>query len=96
MESTGVYWKPVYAVLEGGTLEIVVSNAQYVKKVPGRKTDEKDAEWIADLLCHGLLRTASFPPKPIRSDNLQELLGFAPCGAEAPANDLGGSGCHSC
>jgi transposase len=43
MESTGVYWKPVYAVLEGGALEIVVANAQPVKKVPGRKTDVKDA-----------------------------------------------------
>jgi len=66
MESTGVYWKPVYAVLEGGGLEIVVANAQHVKKVPGRKTDVKDAEWIADLLCHGLLRSSFVPPKPIR------------------------------
>jgi len=66
MESTGVYWKPVYAVLEGGALEIVVANAQHVKKVPGRKTDVKDAEWIADLLCHGLLRSSFVPPKPIR------------------------------
>jgi transposase len=66
MESTGVYWKPVYAVLEGGALEIVVANAQHVKKVPGRKTDVKDAEWIADLLCHGLLRPSFVPPKPIR------------------------------
>ena len=66
MESTGVYWKPVYTVLEGGALEIVVANAQHVKKVPGRKTDVKDAEWIADLLCHGLLRSSFVPPKPIR------------------------------
>jgi len=66
MESTGVYWKPVYAVLEGGELEIVVANAQQVKKVPGRKTDVKDAEWIADLLCHGLLRSSFVPPQPIR------------------------------
>ena len=65
MESTGVYWKPVYAILEGG-LQIVVANAQQVKKVPGRKTDVKDAEWIADLLCHGLLRSSFVPPKPIR------------------------------
>jgi transposase len=65
MESTGVYWKPVYAILEGA-LEIVVANAQHVKKVPGRKTDVKDAEWIADLLCHGLLRPSFVPPKPIR------------------------------
>src|SRR5215467_6810418 len=67
MESTGVYWKPVYAVLEAeGALEIVVANAQPVKKVPGRKTDVKDAEWIADLLCHGLLRSSFVPPKSIR------------------------------
>jgi transposase len=66
MESTGVYWKPVYAVLEGGELEIIVANAQQVKKVPGRKTDVKDAEWIADLLCHGLLRASFVPPLPIR------------------------------
>src|ERR1700737_724942 len=65
IESTGVYWKPVYAILEG-TLEIVVANAQHVKKVPGRKTDVKDAEWIADLLCHGLLRSSFVPPQPIR------------------------------
>src|SRR3989475_11948918 len=73
MESTGVYWKPVYALLEGGAggLEIVVANAQHVQKVPGRKTDVKDAEWIADLLCHGLLRSSFVPPQPIRE--LREL-----------------------
>ena len=65
MESTGVYWKPVYTILEGA-LQIVVANAQHVKKVPGRKTDVKDAEWLADLLCHGLLRPSFVPPKPIR------------------------------
>jgi len=65
MESTGVYWKPIYAILEGA-FEIVVANAEHVKKVPGRKTDVKDAEWIADLLCHGLLRSSFVPPKPIR------------------------------
>jgi len=65
MESTGVYWKPVYAVLEGA-LEIVVANAYHVKNVPGRKTDVKDAEWLADLLGHGLLRSSFVPPKPIR------------------------------
>jgi len=65
MESTGAYWKPVYAILEGG-LEIVVANAQHVKKVPGRETDVKDTEWIADLLCQGLLRSSFVPPQPIR------------------------------
>ena len=70
MESTGVYWKPIYAILEGA-FQIVVANAQHVKKVPGRKTDVKDAEWIADLLCHGLLRSSFVPPQPIRE--LREL-----------------------
>jgi hypothetical protein len=60
-----VYWKPIYAILEGA-LEIVVANAQHIKKVPGCKTDVKDAEWIANLLCHGLLRSSFVPPKPIR------------------------------
>lgn len=60
MESTGVFWKPIYNVLEGH-FELLVVNAQHIKTVPGRKTDQKDAEWIADLLRHGLLR-ASFVP----------------------------------
>ncbi len=65
MESTGVYGKPVYTILEGA-FQIVVANAQHVKKVPGHKTDVQDAGWIADLLCHGLLRASFVPPKPIR------------------------------
>jgi transposase len=65
MESTGVYWQPVYAILEGA-FQLVVANAQQIKKVPGRKTDVKDAEWIAELLCHGLLRPSFVPPRPIR------------------------------
>jgi len=73
MESTGVYWKPVYAILEGA-FELVVANAQHVKKVPGRKTDVKDAEWIAELLCHGLLRSSFVPPKPIR--DLRDLMRY--------------------
>jgi transposase len=73
MESTGVYWKPVFAILEG-SFELVVANAQHVKKVPGRKTDVKDAEWLADLLCHGLLRSSFVPPKPIRE--LRDLLRY--------------------
>lgn len=60
-----MYWKPVYAILDGA-LEIVVANAQHIKKVPGRKPDVKDAEWIADLICHELLRSSFVPPKPIR------------------------------
>ena len=73
MESTGVYWKPVYAILEGA-FEILVANAQHIKKVPGRKTDVKDAEWIADLLRHGLLRPSFVPPQPIRE--LRDLLRY--------------------
>ena len=60
MESSGVYWKPLFHLLED-SFEIVLVNAQHMKAVPGRKTDVKDAEWIADLLQHGLLK-ASFIP----------------------------------
>jgi transposase len=65
MESTGVYWKPVYAILEG-SFELIVANAQHIKRVPGRKTDVKDAEWIADLLLHGLIKPSFVPPPAIR------------------------------
>jgi transposase len=70
MESTGVFWKPIYNLLEG-EFELLVVNAQHIKAVPGRKTDVKDAEWIADLLRHGLLR-ASFIPGAEQRD-LREL-----------------------
>ena len=60
IESTGVYWTPVFNILEG-TLEVILVNARKVKAVPGRKTDVRDCEWLADLLRHGLLR-ASFTP----------------------------------
>ncbi|ABZ84128.1 conserved hypothetical protein [Heliomicrobium modesticaldum Ice1] len=56
MESTGVYWKPVYNLLELFGIEAWVVNAQHIKMVPGRKTDVKDAEWIASLMRHGLLK----------------------------------------
>ena len=61
MESTGEYWKPIYNILEFN-FEVMVVNAQHLKNVPGRKTDVKDAEWIADLLRHGLLRGSFIPP----------------------------------
>jgi len=61
MESTGSFWKPIFNVLEG-QMEVLVVNAQHLKAVPGRKTDLKDAEWIADLLQHGLLRSSFVPP----------------------------------
>lgn len=70
MESTGDYWKPVYNVLED-TFELLVVNAKHVKHVPGRKTDVKDAEWLAELMMHGLLRASFIPPKPQRA--LREL-----------------------
>ena len=73
MESTGVYWKPVYNILEGH-FELIVANAQHIKRVPGRKTDVKDAEWIADLLRHGLLRPSFVPPPPIRE--LRDLMRY--------------------
>jgi transposase len=65
MESTGVYWYPVYNLLEEGRTVVLV-NPQHMKAVPGRKTDVKDSEWLADLLRHGLLRASFIPPKPIR------------------------------
>jgi transposase len=65
MESTGEYWKPVYNLLEG-RVEILLVNAGHIKAVPGRKTDVGDAEWIADLLRHGLLRGSFVPPRPQR------------------------------
>jgi transposase len=65
MESTGVYWKPIWNLLEG-QFQILLVNAQHIKQVPGRKTDVKDAEWIAQLLQHGLLRGSFVPPAPQR------------------------------
>ena len=66
MESTGVYWKPIYNLLEDEGLELLVVNAQHIKTVPGRKTDVKDAEWIADLLRHGLLKGSYIPDRAQR------------------------------
>src|SRR5580658_521161 len=73
MESTGVYWRPVYAVLEGH-FELIVGNARHIRNVPGRKTDVKDAEWIADLVRHGLVAKSFVPPQPQR--DLRELLRY--------------------
>jgi transposase len=70
MESTGVSWRPVYNLLEVDHAIILV-NAQHTKAVPGRKTDVKDAEWLADLLRHGLLQASFIPPQPVRE--LREL-----------------------
>lgn len=70
MESTGVYWRPAFNLLEEGHTVLLV-NAQHMKAVPGHKTDVKDAEWLADLLRHGLLKASFLPPQPIRE--LREL-----------------------
>jgi len=63
MESSGVYWKPVYNLLEDQGMELLVVNARHVKAVPGRKTDVKDAEWLAELLQHGLLKASFIPDR---------------------------------
>jgi transposase len=70
MESTGVYWQGIWNLLEG-QVELLLVNAHHVKQVPGRKTDVKDCEWLADLLRHGLLRASFVPPRPQRE--LREL-----------------------
>jgi len=70
MEGTGVYWKPLYNLLED-RFALLLANARHIKQVPGRKTDVRDCEWIADLLRHGLLRPSFVPPRPQRE--LREL-----------------------
>ena len=70
IESTGIYWKPVFNILEG-PLSVILVNARDVKAVPGRKTDVRDCEWLADLLRHGLLKASFIPPLEIRE--LREL-----------------------
>src|SRR3954447_26285778 len=71
--SAYIYWKPVYAVLEG-SFELIVGNARHIRNVPGRKTDVKDAEWIADLVRHGLIAKSFVPPPPLRE--LRDLLRY--------------------
>jgi transposase len=73
LESTGVYWQPVYALLED-RFEVIVGNARHIKNVPGRKTDVKDSEWLAELARHGLIAKSFVPPKPIRQ--LRDLLRY--------------------
>jgi transposase len=70
IESTGVYWKPIFNILEG-LLTVILVNARHIKAVPGRKTDVRDCEWLADLLRHGLLKASFIPPREIRE--LREL-----------------------
>ena len=74
MEATGVYWKPIYNLLEGYDFELLLVNPHEFKAVPGRKTDVKDAEWLADLLRHGLLRGSFVPERAQRE--LRELVRY--------------------
>jgi transposase len=86
MEATGVYWMPVYATLEAaGGIEPIVVNARHIKNVPGRKTDVKDAEWIADLVRHGLVRKSFVPDKPFRE--LRELTRYRRSLVETQASE---------
>lgn len=66
MESTGAYWRPVFNLLDGRAFELLVGNARHVKAVPGRKTDVKDAEWLAELLRYGLMRASFIPDRAQR------------------------------
>ena len=72
MEATGVYWKPVWHILADGEFQLVLANAAHVKNVPGRKTDVKDAEWLADLMAHGLIRPSFVPDEP--TQQMRDLL----------------------
>ncbi|MBM7656321.1 transposase [Neobacillus cucumis] len=74
MESTSVYWKPIVNLLESEGIEFLVVNAQHMKALPGRKTDVKDAEWIAQLLRHGLLKASFIPNRTQRE--LRELVRY--------------------
>lgn len=73
MESTAEYWKPIFNILENN-FEVILVNAQHLSKVPGRKTDQSDAEWIAELMQHGLLKASFIPPAGQRE--LRELTRF--------------------
>jgi transposase len=73
MEGTGIYWVPVYEALEDA-FEVILGNARHIKQVPGRKTDVKDSEWLADLTRHGLIAKSYVPPRPLRE--LRELLRY--------------------
>jgi hypothetical protein len=74
MESTGIYWKPVYNVLEDDAFEIILVNARHVKNIPGHKTDKKDSAWLSKLLLSGLLKGSFIPPVDIRE--LRDLVRY--------------------
>jgi transposase len=86
MESTGVYWKPIYNIMELENIPAMVVNASHMKAIPGRKTDVSDAEWIADLLLHGLLRASFIPQKDQRE--YRELVRYRSSRTEERAREL--------
>jgi transposase len=86
MESTGVYWKPIYYGLEGRVAELWLVNATHVKRVPGRKTDVSDAEWLADVAAHGMVRPSYVPPPPIRE--LRELTRYRATQVDARTREI--------
>ena len=86
MESTGVYWKPIYYGLEGLVPELWLVNAMHVKRVPGRKTDVSDAEWLADVAAHGMVRPSYVPPPPIRE--LRELTRYRKTQVDARTREI--------
>jgi transposase len=86
MESTGVYWKSVYYGLEGLIGELWLVNASHVKRVPGRKTDISDAEWLADIAAHGMVRPSYVPPPPIRA--LRELTRYRKTQVDARVREI--------
>ena len=85
IEATGVYWKPVYYALES-KFTVWLCNARNVKKVPGRKTDMTDAEWLADVAAHGMIRPSFVPPPPIRE--LRELTRYRKTQSDARAAEI--------
>jgi len=86
MEATGVYWKAPYYALEGLFDELWLCNAQHVKNVPGRKTDLSDAEWLADVAAHGMVRPSFVPPPEIRE--LRELTRYRKTQIDARAKEI--------
>ncbi|MGH9207928.1 MAG: IS110 family transposase [Acidimicrobiales bacterium] len=86
MEATGVYWKPVYYALEGLFPELWLCNAQHVKNVPGRKTDLSDAEWLADVAAHGMVRPSLVPPPDIRE--LRDLTRYRKTQVDARSKEI--------
>ena len=86
MESTGAYWKPIYNIFEEEQIPVMVVNAQHIKGVPGRKTDVKDAEWIADLVRHGLVKASYIPNREQRE--LREITRYRQEIIEERAHEL--------